>query len=363
MNSSRFSSIITKIAGSEVCSEILSYQKINPVFTDENNETISRAVIAQSLNCLLFHDLIQRVPDAKQYVGDKLNHGHKIIFDHGALRTIKYDLIDKRVHHAQPNTHTPNLLASGLHAFKPILLALGFEIRKKYPLPQLKMTGYAFCHQDYPESIAQFFVSELHAHEFSPKFQETVLRCVNSSTSPLSTSSHHSLEKLHQNRELNLSESVSLIENLLKCFTRQQTTINWSDYQTLKKESPEMAWIYTEGNSFNHATDRVKNINHTVAEQKALGRKLKNNIEHAPATGISQTAFLAAMVSREFSTDEGQVTRAVPGSFFEFITREKRKGSDSNTTKLVLDFDSSNAQGIFKVTQANDQSTHLGANE
>jgi hypothetical protein len=38
----------------------------------------------------------------------------------------------------------------------------------------------------------------------------------------------------------------------------------------------------------------------------------------------------------------------VPGSFYEFITRDAVK--ETGLTKLDLGFDASNAQGIFKMT-------------
>jgi hypothetical protein len=39
----------------------------------------------------------------------------------------------------------------------------------------------------------------------------------------------------------------------------------------------------------------------------------------------------------------------VPGSFYEFITRD-RYNDNAGNNKLDLRFDSSNAQGIFKMT-------------
>lgn len=65
---------------------------------------------------------------------------------------------------------------------------------------------------------------------------------------------------------------------------------------------------------------------------------------------VRQTAFKAQPVSRDFVTDAGLETRAVPGSFHEFITRDTFV-DDTGATRLDLRFDSANAQGIFKMTR------------
>ena len=72
---------------------------------------------------------------------------------------------------------------------------------------------------------------------------------------------------------------------------------------------------------------------------------------------VRQTAFRAATVQREFLTTTGRVTRAVPGSFHEFITRAELQASPAANdaaqgTRLDLAFDAGNATGIFGMTAA-----------
>ena len=67
---------------------------------------------------------------------------------------------------------------------------------------------------------------------------------------------------------------------------------------------------------------------------------------------MRQTAFRADPVDREFQDGAGTVIRRVPGSFYEFITRDLIADSATGEQKLDLRFDSSNAQGIFKMTAA-----------
>jgi len=139
----------------------------------------------------------------------------------------------------------------------------------------------------------------------------------------------------------------------LGCFGRQHSNPSWADYQILLAESAEMAWIATEGNAFNHATDRVASIDALVDEQRKTGRALKPTIESSKSGRVRQTAFRADMVMREFLRDDGSVMQhQVPGSFYEFIQRDFVSDPATGSRRLDLAFDSSNAQGIFKMTAA-----------
>jgi hypothetical protein len=114
-----------------------------------------------------------------------------------------------------------------------------------------------------------------------------------------------------------------------------------------------MAWIATEGNAFNHATDRVPSLDALVAEQRRSGRPLKDTIETSRSGRVRQTAFRADRVEREFIDSDGTIVRrSVPGSFYEFIQRERMHDPVTGVSQLDLAFDSGNAQGIFKMTAA-----------
>ena len=297
---------------------------------------VSRAELAQALNMLLFEDVTRRVPMAAAYVGDAVRNGRKLVFDHGALRTVAADC---------------GALPGGFEAFRRILEPLGFEVRDVYPLERLGMTGRAFAHRDLPQQIAQFFVSELHPECFTDTFQHAVLRVVGSSRDPLPLSAKALLAELEQNEELAFDQAAHLLPNLVGCFDRQHEEPTWADYQTLLRESKEMAWIATEGNAFNHATDRVADVAAVADEQRALGRPMKEQVEVSKSGRVRQTAFRAAEVDRLFVGDDGALRSArVPGSFHEFISRdEERPGV------LDLRFDSSNATAIFKMTSKSAQ--------
>jgi hypothetical protein len=149
-----------------------------------------------------------------------------------------------------------------------------------------------------------------------------------------------------------------LLPHLIACFARHHGLFEADDYQALLSESAEMAWISTEGNAFNHATDRVSDVAAVAQGQRDLGRPVKDSIETSATGRVRQTAFRAARVMREFHDRGQRVMLEVPGSFHEFIQRETLP----NTTALDLAFDAGNATGIFKMT-AGSQGTDAAADQ
>jgi Domain of unknown function (DUF1338) len=323
----------------EACSELLRDVFVaRPLMTVAGNE-VSRAVLAQALNLLLFRDLLARVPTGKRYVSESAAQGRQIVFDHGALRTVALDGMGN--------------LPRGEAAITRVLVPLGYRMSKVYPLDRLGMTGRAYTHVDFPEELPQFFVSELHPERFSPGFQQIVARVTGSSGDPLTASAELALRELNKQQTLAFEDAAALLPVLLACFQRQHAIPLASDYDLLLAESAEMAWIATEGNSFNHATDRVASLDDLVEEQRRLDRPLKDTIETSRSGRVRQTAFRADSVVREFIDGDGRLTRRrVPGSFYEFIQRERLRDPVTGVSRLDLAFDSSNAQGIFKMTAA-----------
>jgi Domain of unknown function (DUF1338) len=290
-----------------------------------------RAEIAQSLNMLLFHGLLERVPMAADCVAERRASGDKVCFDHGALRTVAWPC---------------GALPAGEAAITRVLKPLGFEPAETYPLPRLKMTGRAWRHREVPQHIAQFFVSELHPERFSPAFQAAVSRVIGASRDPLSAQDLAELAQLQRDGALPLATAQRLLPRLAACFERQHGLFAWDDYETLRAESAEMAWIATEGNVFNHATDRVADIDAVVDSQRRAGRPVKRSVEVSASGRVKQTALAAAVVERAFLHQGSAITRSVPGSFYEFIERAPLPGAP----ELDLGFDAANATGIFAMT-------------
>jgi hypothetical protein len=327
------SALLEASLGSRRASDLLASLEIDAALLTPRQERVSRAVLAMAMNVVLFEDVQKRVPAAEAYVQDQVRAGRKIVFDHGALRSV-----------AAPSGQLP----AGQLAFARFLEPLGYTVNGTYPLDRLAMTGRAYAHRDLPESIPQFFVSELHPGQFSAAFQGAAARVLSTSRDPLPAWAPPLLDELTASQSLPWADAQRLLPNLAACFDRQHTAPSLIDYEALLAESAEMAWIATEGNAFNHATDRVSDVVALTQEQKRLGRPMKDEVEVSGSGRIIQTAYRAAEVERIFVDAEGRlVLRRVPGSFFEFITRKH----EENGT-LDLRFDASNAQAIFKMTAA-----------
>ncbi|HEX2010068.1 MAG TPA: DUF1338 family protein [Roseateles sp.] len=322
--------LLSSLLGEAEAQNSFDQLHVVPALLQPVGAQVSRAELAQALNMALFVDVMRRVPEGAAYVADNQRAGQALVFDHGALRTV-----------AWPSGALP----PGEAAITRVLRPLGYAHAETYPLTKLKMTGRSWRHQDLPEDIAQFFVSELHPGQFSGEFQAAVSRVIGASRDPLSPIDLAALERLARDKALPWAEALPLLPHLLACFERQHPLFSQSDYELLKDESAEMAWIATEGNAFNHATDRVASIDAVADLQRVLGRSIKDSIETSKSGRVRQTAFRAAQVQRQFLHEGQVVSRTVPGSFHEFIQREQQEDGG-----LDLRFDAGNATGIFKMT-------------
>lgn len=293
----------------------------------------SRAQVAMALNAALFLDLLDRVPTAARYVGEMREKGEPIVFDHGALRTID---------------GPTGALPPGHGAFLRFLAPLGYEVRGLYPLPALTMTGRAFVQVDLPETVPQFFVSELHVDQLAAPAQDAAARVFGTSTDPLGDEEWLALNAIGRHGDCTIEEGVTILKGALRAFDRRHSTPALADYEVLLAHSKEGAWIATEGNAFNHATTRVPDVQGHSEDLKAAGYPLKPAVEISRNGRVRQTAILADKVARPFRLPDGrETTLEVPGSFYEFITRD----IDPDTGRIDLTFDSGNATGIFAVTR------------
>jgi hypothetical protein len=330
------SRLIATVLGAAAARGILDIVTIDPALTHDR-QTASRAQVAMALNIVLMHGLLARVPSGAAYVADRRRAGRRIVFDHGALRTIRFA--------AGPMGALP----AGEQAFTRILEPLGYELAGLYPLDRLRMTGRAYAHRDFPETIPQFFVSELHVERFSPEFQAAASRVFGASRDPLTDDARRLLASLGAGREALFDLAAAGLPALVASFGRQHPIAALSDYRALLAESAEAAWIATEGNAFNHVTDRVEDVESVASAQRALGRPMKDKVEISGSGRVRQTAFKADPVERALRGEDGaEITLAVPGSFYEFISRDRLMEGGG----LDLGFDSGNAQGIFRMTAA-----------
>lgn len=336
---SNIDAMLEAACGPGASAQLVKLMNVPPSIERGEAWIVTRAELAQALNMALFADLLKRVPTGRAYTEDVVREGGRVQFDHGALRTVRW-------------THC-GALPPGEAAFTRILKPLGYRLNGTYPLDRIKMTGRSYAHLDAPEHIAQFFVSELHPERFSPAFQQAVTNVVGASADPLTPQAVAWLAELERDAALPLLDACSLLTILVRCFDRQHGVPRLADYQTLLAESAEMAWIATEGNAFNHATDRVSDVFAVADAQRALGRPIKERVEVSKSGRVKQTAFQADRVVRVFRGEDGMPVRLeVPGSFYEFITRDTYADEASGRVGLDLGFDAGNATGIFKMTAA-----------
>ena len=337
LQNSNLTNLVEKVIGTEACAWVLKLMTVPANFATWEEEWVSRRELAQALNMVLFYDLLQRVPTGRLYTEEVAARGGKVFHDHGALRTVRW---------AENGALPP-----GEAAFTRILEPLGYKLNGTFPLDRIGMTGRSYAHVDAPDEIAQFFVSELHPGRFSPAFQQAATRVLSSSQDPLSPKSEFLLHELARDGRIAFADAAAMLPELKACFGRQHAVPHLADYEILLAESAEMAWIATEGNMFNHVTDRVDDLLRVTEEQKALQRPMKQSIEISKSGRIKQTAFKADMVLRQFVGVDGElIEMMVPGSFYEFISRDRYLDTVADVQKLDLGFDAANAQGIFKMT-------------
>lgn len=333
MNDPFLTDLVAAATDAKRAAHVLSVLDIDPRLAG-GGALVTRAQMAMALNAALFADLLDRVPTAAAYVESVRAAGERICFDHGALRTID-----------GPTGALPN----GYLAFARILEPLGYTMAGVYPLPRLHMTGRAFAHKDLPDTIPQFFVSELHLADLPQAAREAGERVFGASRDPLSNIDFMALDRLARDGECPRELGLAALPGLVRAFGLQHDIPALSDYEALLEHSAEGAWIATEGNAFNHATDRVADVDALAADLGARGMPIKPAVEVSANGRVRQTAFRADMVERDFLLPDGRsVAREVPGSFYEFITR----GVEPETGRLDLTFDSGNATGIFAMTSA-----------
>jgi hypothetical protein len=321
--------------GEEDARAALDALDIAPALLDQSGETVSRAAFAMAMNVILLHNLLARVPTGAAYVADRLAGGGRVSFDHGALRTIRF-----------PDGPT-GALPPGEDAFTRIFLPLGYRMAAIYPLDRLRMTGRAYTHIEFPDTIPQFFLSELHVDRFDPDFVAAAHGVFDGSVDPLDDRAQALLAHMGDSGTAPLSLAKAGLPAIVAAFDRQHQPPSIEDYELLLSRSNEAAWIATEGNAFNHATDRVPDVAALAERLKAQDRPMKPKLEISATGRVRQTAFRADSVERPFAGGEW---RTVPGSFYEFISRDV----DPATGALDLAFDTGNATGIFAMTSAAD---------
>ena len=331
--------ILTALVGGDRAERLLSTALLPPALAGEEQPRgqVDRATAAVAVGLVLFDDLLERVPSGARYVEGQRAAGRPVVLDHGAVRTV--------------DGCSCGALPPGVESLRRVLVPLGYEEAGRYPLDRIHMTGKVFTHVDLPQDVLQYFVSELHVDRLPPSAQEAAERVVGASADPLTSDVVGLLDRLAARGRLPVDDAVRLVRGVARCFGRHHPDPRLDDYETLREASAEMAWIATEGTAFNHATDRVPDVDALAESLRADGTwPIKDTVERSGSGRVRQTALRADPVVRRFRLDGGDVVeQEVPGSFFEFISRDPLPDTDG---VLDLAFDASNAQGIFAMTRS-----------
>ena len=167
--------LLTNIIGADRAARLFQVLLIHPTIAADQRSQAPRAALAQALNMLLFEDLLGVLPAAENRTLDRcLNDNKTVMHDHGAVRTVALEGM--------------GALPAGQEAITRILLSSRL-------CPQRRLSVRTSPHRpdrshaqvDYPEDIAQFFISELHPDRFSPEFQQAVQRVTSTSINPVTS--------------------------------------------------------------------------------------------------------------------------------------------------------------------------------
>ena len=293
--------LLCALLGRQSTDQLFAMLEVSTALSDETGPGVSRGVLAQALNMVLFGDLLARAPSARAHVHDRLENGEKVVHDHSVVATI-----------ASPHVGG---LPSGREALSRVLVPLGFVESGSRRSWEGGVTEHTYLHADHPDDIAGFVVIEVHPHWFSRGFEAAAERVVQSSRDPLQAQTAW-LAALQSEENVELADAVAILRALAACFDRQHATPSLDDYDLLGRESAEMAWIATEGNA-------VMQVAQRVAEPNNRGSAVLRGDVSEP---VDLLLLEPAYVERPFRDSEGRMIGApVPGPSYKLVGRKARR--------------------------------------
>jgi hypothetical protein len=336
--------LVRSMVGDKAALDLLDTLKIDRAFLLESLGAVSRGVFAMALNTMLFHELLTHAPTAAAYVTDRRRQRERITFDHAALRTVRF------------GGRTLGASPPGVEACNRMLQPLGYDEATVEPQGDLSLTLHGFTHREFPETLPQFLVSELHVDRFSKEFQGAAARVFGSSRDPLTALGQSALAEFAEQGRCEMKLAVPALREIVAAFGRQHDTPALADYRILAAESAECAWIASDGRRLKHVADRVADVAMTACAQRSLGRPVKASIERSAAGTVRQTAFKPDSVRRKFrSADGSEVELTVPGAFWQLISRDLVTGPDGKQRldlRLELPIDQGAPNAVLKRTAA-----------
>lgn len=288
-----FQQLLNATVGEARAQDLLGVLSYDERLDVPSGEAVPGSVIAGVLHFLLFEELLKRAPTALTIAGEALDSGERLVLDHAAMATLDGPFT---------GTHL-----RGRHHLGAILEPLGYAQIESHEVVGADATAHIYAHQDMPTAVPDFIVLECHVTRQSAAVQDAVRSVFGAAKAPSHVRVQASIEKLREGQSLKMDEAAEMLQGLFAWFGRQHVPPLKSDYATLSKANPIMAWMSHEGQALSHMSIRVAHLSATMDLQMRQGRPLQSI-----KTSLDQTTKLVALVPdkalRPFRSHDGRIS-------------------------------------------------------
>lgn len=299
--------LVAGCLGATAASRLLATLEIDARI-DRATAYVTRSEMAMSLSIVLFDGVLNRVPSAARYCRQAMAEDRLICLDHGALGTASF--ADRCA-----DEH-PEASAAFSRLFEP----LGYLRAETRFVPDRGVTAHLWRHAEFPDTLPQFVVNELNVQCFSPAFQHAAGRVFGVNRAPLRPLVEEALASLQKRGEVVFSVAAAALPLLNDLFGRHHGPSTLDDFLALSAESPEAAWLATDGNALKHLAARVDEV--TLSSWLQHDDPAMHGCVRVLSGGrVRQAGLSAARVERRFLGCDKLIKLTTDGSFFELVSR------------------------------------------
>jgi len=224
----------------------------------ESAGAVSRGVFAMALNAVLFHELLTRVPTAVAYVADRRRQGERIIFDHGALRTIRFAARDTGALRRRGVVQRAFCSRSGMTWRAPIARPVAYD-------------RIRVAHREFPETLPQFLRERVACRTVFQEFQAAAERVFGNTRDPL-TRLRKRRSRLRRDWSLRNEACGTFLREKLPLLSAVGTRSRAWSIPDLARGIAECAWI-ARRLGVQPPTDRVQDVAMDGLRARSLGRR------------------------------------------------------------------------------------------
>ena len=308
---------------------------------EKNNREIS-VMLRRSLSTKSFVKQIETLYKAR-------NPNYQEIVDKLKCKSIVVRSFETEVQKALPNDHMALRTLSmpshglGLNYLDRFFQQMMYLPRDEYVFAEKKLRARWYAPSTYlgrtdsGAPLPRIFVSELCVDQLSQSSQTIFQRYL----SRQSAISRYFAEQDTEDKEKTFVDAVDAIDEKL-----YDQVPSFSDYELLRKETEYGAWTLLNGHRINHLTISTSLFRHPFQKlcffvphaRQYLNVPIVGNIQTSEDQKLHQIS--TEPIKGEFLFSDQQTTKAVNGSFIEFI--ERIDGRDG--------FEAKNANRIFETT-------------